>query len=38
MSEDKLNQNNIEQLLTKFNSGWEKLFPDSDIENIFMEH
>ncbi len=30
------NENNLEQLLAKLNSGWEKMFPDSDVENVFI--
>ena len=37
MLDNKLNENNIEQLLAKLNSGWERIFLDSDVENIFMQ-
>ena len=29
-------KNNVEQLIAKFNSGWEKMFPDSDVEDVFI--
>jgi hypothetical protein len=29
-------QNNVEQLLAKYNSGWEQMFPDSDVEEVFI--
>lgn len=31
------NKNNVEQLIKKYNSGWERMFPDSDVEEIFMK-
>lgn len=31
------NRTDVEQLLKKFNSGWERLFPDNpELENVFM--
>ena len=37
MSNNKSTENNnVEQLLVKLNSGWERMFPDSDVESIFM--
>lgn len=36
MSDNKSNVNNTEQLLAKLNFGWERMFPDSDVENIFI--
>lgn len=37
MQNNLTNKNNVEQLIQKLNSGWERLFPDSDIEDVFME-
>jgi hypothetical protein len=28
--------NNVEQLIEKINSGWERMFPDSDAEKAFI--
>jgi len=37
MQNDSTNESNIEQLIAKFNSGWERLFPDNpELENVFM--
>lgn len=36
MSDNKSNESNVEQLLAKLNSGWERMFPDSDAENAFI--
>lgn len=27
---------NVEQMIAKLNSGWEKMFLDSDVENVFI--
>ena len=32
-----IQNNNVEEMLRKLNSGWERLFPDNpEIENVFM--
>lgn len=34
--ENETQNKNVEQMIAKLNSGWEKMFPDSDIENVFI--
>jgi len=37
MKDNNLTNNNVEQLIEKLNSGWERMFPDNpELESVFM--
>lgn len=34
---NKTQNNNVEQMISNYrNATWEKMFPDSDVENVFI--